>query len=200
MEMNHNSKSLNKVTIEPSTSSLRRQVWVLLEILADEFVIQRQVVRLGNKTYTIYSYGDYFPNVQKVKLFNHPFKLYQNPQNAELPSIFADHYSNMFQLCRRSRQNGHQFHLGDESKFLEKLISIRVKIDYVALKKFFINRLNEVGVEGEDLETTYNSLRCQIGYSIKLNKTGNLKVLSRKLSTIVNLMRIKQLIEGNNCE
>lgn len=200
MEMNHNSKSLDKLVKETLTNSLRRQVWVLLETLSDELIIQRRVVRVENKTYIIYSYNDYFCDIQKATLFNHPFKLYQNPKNTELTSIFSDHYSNLFQLCRKNRQNGHQFHLGNGSVFLEKLMSLRVKIDYVALKKFFINRLNEIGVEGGDLETTYNSLRCQISYSIKLNKTGSLKVLSRKLSTIIDLMRIKRLIDDDNRE
>lgn len=108
--------------------------------------------------------------------------------------IYRDHYSNCFPLYRANTLSNHTFKLGAASEFLKSLLSIRVKLDYVALANFFCDRLEETNFRKEELETMHATCLKEIREATHRNDLYSMKLFSQKLATLSDLIRVKTLL------
>ena len=195
LEIFLNENVILKNEIEFDNDRLRKGVLNFLSHMVVDKILSINKRWIKGKTYNYYTFEIENKNFIFINVFMEKFKTYEKNDKIYL---YIDHFSTVFEVYKNNIWSGESFKLNKNSDFLKNVLEIKAKIDYESLKYFLDKKLNRLSYKEEELYGYYHALNNEIKKSIKQNDEESLAQFSKKLSEIMDLLRISEIIKKKN--
>lgn len=108
--------------------------------------------------------------------------------------MYINHYTNIFELLRPNVYSNNKINLSADSAFIKNLPKLKAKIDYDLLEYFYKKKIKNSIFDDNELFEQRLILLNQIKQSISTNDFDLLSKFSKQLSEILDLIRIKEVL------
>lgn len=188
---NKNMISKNKITWD--STKIRLGIFKIIIILKNKNIINFTKKWKNGKSLIFYTINIEEKNFIFINLFEEQFEIYE--KNEKEIYLYIDHFTNIFELLKENIYSGEKINININSDFFKNLLLIRAKIDYNFLNFFFEIKLKKLKYFKENLKEDYNLLINYIKKAIKDDDEKSLSIYSQKLSEILDLIRINEIIK-----
>ncbi len=193
-----NENTVSKQLFQSNFSKARLGIFKFMIILNQKEKITISKKWINNKSLIFYILNIKNKNFIFLNLFNKKFKVYE--RNEKTVYIFINHYTNVFEVLRRNIHSGEAVKIDVNSDFFKNVLNVRAKIDYESLEYFFNKKLKNLLYDKNLLHNYYWKVLDNLKDSIKENDDYAVKILSKKMSELLDLLRIFEILkEKKNC-
>lgn len=195
LEIFSNENKIIKEEFFLEKKKIRSGIFKLILILSQKKIINIKKKWIGLKSLNFYLIIFKKKNFIFIEIFKEKFKIYENSKNIY---IYINHYSNVFQILKENLFSGSRLNISSKSKFFENILNSSAYIDYELLEYYFDKKIKKENYEKEKLNEYYVILTEEIKKCIEDNNIENLSIFSKKLSEILNILRIHEILKNKD--
>lgn len=193
LEANYNKNSINKKHFKLDKKNIRVFILDQLMCLHEHNTLKIENRFSQNKWFKLYHINLPQKDFIFLSLFKKSFQYYKKNNYIY---FFINHYTNMHELTRENPRSGSVFTTGN-MEYLNNLLKIKCQIDYSLLEWFYQKKLEKYNLNSDKLFEYYHIYIQNIKDAIRTNDYKTHKELSEKLSIVIDLLRIKKIINNN---
>lgn len=160
-------------------------------ILVDSGIVKKEIfIKKNKKKNFIYIEKISYDN--SIILSHEKYKIYE--KNG-ISYLYSNHFYFINKIFKKNIKSNYSFMTNINSKFFENILSSGFYISKKMLEKTYLELLKENNKNSEEIEKEYEILIEKCINFIKNKDMSSLSLISKKISKIQNLVKIKKILE-----